>query len=275
MDKVSFNILDTTFAHDNYAVAGRESEYIVWDRSLTDLNKPTFYSHNVIPKITHNITKKDNSFGILFESKSIIPYVYSEIEKYINRFNIVFTHNSMFLENYENCRWIPGGGIWIGGSYGLGEIKIHEKTKLCSIVSSNKQMCPLHMLRIAMVNELKNNSNVDIFYNNWVPIYQTLENYMFSIIVENNIDKLYFTEKILNCFATGTIPIYFGCKNIATKFDINGIIVINSIDELLSIIPTLSCDLYYSKLSAIKNNFDNCLQYKSIEDYIYVNYFKN
>jgi len=275
MNKTIFNIIDSVFSHDKYSVAGRESEFIIWDRNLVDKNRPTFYTHNKMSYIKNNLTNKDNSFGLLFESVSITPESYLNSENYINDFNLVFTHSSKLLSKYSNTRWIPGGGIWIGGSYGKGEIKLHNKNKLCSIVSSNKQMCELHKLRLDIANSLRNNKNIDIFgLDNWVPIHLTIEDYMFSIVVENYEDDLYFTEKILNCFATGTIPIYLGAKKISDKFDIEGILQFKNIKELNDILPNLSEDLYKSKLPSVIKNYNLCKEYTSIEDYIYLNYFQ-
>ena len=172
MGKIIFNILDDVFSHDKYSVAGRDSKFIQWDRSLSDINRPTFYSHNKIYEIEKNITSKENSYAIIFESRSIIPGVYQEVEKYIPKFNKVFTHNSEFINKYDNCYWIPGGGVWIGGTYGKGEIKLFEKTKFCSIVSSYKQMCDLHRYRLEITNNIKN-LGVDIFgLNGWQPIHK-------------------------------------------------------------------------------------------------------
>ncbi len=45
--------------------------------------------------------------------------------------------------------------------------------------------------------------------------YETLKNYRFSVCYENMHDvKGYITEKIFDCFAAGTIPIYWGASNI-------------------------------------------------------------
>ncbi len=45
--------------------------------------------------------------------------------------------------------------------------------------------------------------------------YEALKNYKFSVCYENMRDvKGYVTEKIFDCFATGTIPIYWGASNI-------------------------------------------------------------
>jgi len=274
MTKQTFNIIDNVFAHDKYAVAGQDASSISWDRTLANKSIPTFYSHDMIPNINHNITDKEISYGLLFESRAIAPRAYQTAEAFMSKFNLVFTHSSKLLAEYNNARWIPGGGIWIGGTYGKGEIKIGQKDKLCSMVTSNKTMCPLHNFRLAIADELSSNAKVDIFRNNWVPINETLERYMFSIVVENFQDDLYFTEKILNCFATGTVPIYLGSKKIGDKFNLDGILTFNNIDELNQHLSTISEDLYNQKKEAINDNFLRCLEYKTIEDYIYVNYFK-
>jgi hypothetical protein len=219
-----------------------------------------------------NVDEFKTPFGWFFESKSIIPNFYSSIESHLSKFEKIFTPNYELTSKYKNCLWIPGGGVWIGGTYGKGEIKIFDKTKLCSMVSSQKQMCELHNFRLDIANKI-DNKKVDVFgLDTWVPINETLENYMFSIVVENHQDELYFTEKILNCFATGTIPIYLGAKNIDEKFDINGIITFSNKEELNEILNYLSPELYFSKINSIKNNFDLCKNYLSIEDFIYKNY---
>ena len=185
-----------------------------------------------------------------------------------------FTHNSELLK-YSNARWIPGGGVWIGGNYGLGQIKIFEKSKLVSIVSSEKRVCPLHEFRLEVLQAVKISSNVDVLgtaVSGWVPIQKSLEDYMFSIVIENFVDDLYFTEKINNCFATGTIPIYFGARRIDKIYNSEGIIVFNDVSELLTIINKLSKDEYYKRIKAVKQNHEICKQFISIEDYIFINY---
>lgn len=284
MNKKVFNLIDGNFAHEKYSVAGRNSEHIIWDRELKDLNNPTFYSHIKMLDIQKGLTSKNNSYGFIIESRSIEALGYQLVEPAVPYFNKVFTHNSDFIKKYENCKWIPGGGIWIEGRedtpHAEGKIAIHNKNKLCSMVSSNKKMCQLHLIRLQIMESIQNNSKIDKFFGgggpgdgNWLPIFRTLKDYMFSIVIENYIDDLYFTEKILNCFATGTIPIYLGAKNIGSIFDKNGILQFSSFEEFNNIINNLSEDQYFSKMEAIKYNFERCLEFKSIEDYIYEKYF--
>ena len=97
-----------------------------------------------------------------------------------------------------------------------------------------------------------------------------LKDYMFSIAMENdNYDDI-FCEKITDCFATGTIPIFWGTKNIGNYFDKEGIIIF---DENLNV-NDLTEDFYYSKLKHIENNFIACQQLETTEDYMYLNYIK-
>ena len=72
---------------------------------------------------------------------------------------------------------------------------------------------------------------------------------MFSVAIENNVLRTYFTEKVLDCFATGTIPIYLGAPDIGDHFNIDGILTLDDFDSI-------STDLYYSKMDAIQDKLD-------------------
>jgi len=66
------------------------------------------------------------------------------------------------------------------------------------------------------------------------------------------------TEKILDCFLTGTIPIYYGCPNVNDVFDINGIYTFKTKDELSVIIENIHKNghlIYNEKKQYILNNF--------------------
>ena len=74
--------------------------------------------------------------------------------------------------------------------------------------------------------------------------------------------KNYFTEKILDCFATYTIPIYYGCPNIGDFFNIDGIIVFDTVDDLINKVNHLTEEDYYSRKNAMKDNYDRENLYK-------------
>jgi hypothetical protein len=120
--------------------------------------------------------------------------------------------------------------------------------------------------------------NVDYFgqgINDIVGKIEGLQDYRFSITIENGKYDNYFTEKILDCFLTGTIPIYNGCDNIAEFFDMDGIITFNTIDELTDIITNLTDSDYESRKDAIQRNFELAKQYAYNNDQLFDKFLKD
>jgi hypothetical protein len=84
---------------------------------------------------------------------------------------------------------------------------------------------------------------------------------MFHIAIENTAIKNYFSEKLLDCFQARTVPIYYGCPNIGEYFNIDGILIANSVQEIIDISNNLTEDMYHSMKPAMEDNY-NILQKK-------------
>ena len=157
--------------------------------------------------------------------------------------------------------------------------KLYDKSKLVSFITSNKTITEGHRFRVSCVDELKNNNiDVDIKgvgYDEIVGKIDALQDYKFSIAIENGISDNYFTEKILDCFLTGTIPIYCGCNNIGDFFNINGIITFKTENELLAIILNLSDAVYQQKLKYIQENFELAQKFSYNNDNLFNNFLQN
>ncbi len=97
-----------------------------------------------------------------------------------------------------------------------------------------------------------------------------LKDYMFSFAMENDNYDYAFCEKTTDCFATGTIPIFWGGKKITEFFDERGIIFLDDLES----IDILTEELYLSKMEYIKKNFDLLDNLMTAEDYAYINYIK-
>lgn len=100
---------------------------------------------------------------------------------------------------------------------------------------------------------------------------ETLSNYRFSICYEN-IDGIegYITEKIFDCFAAGTIPIYLGAPNIEAHIS-KGCFIdrreFKSDEDLLSYLNNFSKDDYKNYLANIRNFLDSEKARKFSSDY--------
>lgn len=82
------------------------------------------------------------------------------------------------------------------------------------------------------------------------------EGFQFSIILENSQQENYFTEKIIDCLITKTIPLYWGCPNISEFFDTTGWLFFENFETLLQQVSTID-ETYYSRyMNTINKNYN-------------------
>jgi hypothetical protein len=115
---------------------------------------------------------------------------------------------------------------------------------------------------------------VDLYgmgFKNMLKKEEALCDYMFSITIENDQYETYWTEKILDCFVSGTIPIYHGAPDLSNYFNMNGIITLKGDFD----ISMLSEELYYSMREPMMDNFERALNFNVIEDIIFEKYIKD
>ncbi|QDV82995.1 glycosyltransferase family 10 domain-containing protein [Planctomycetes bacterium TBK1r] len=86
-----------------------------------------------------------------------------------------------------------------------------------------------------------------------------LDPYRFSVAMENTRSSGYFTEKLIDCFHRGTVPVYWGDPAIASVFDPRGMIVFENLDGLESILPTLGPDRYKLMLPYVVANLERAI----------------
>jgi hypothetical protein len=273
---IEANLVDRTFRHHpKCSVAGRSSQYIIWRRDEFDSSLSTVITDASIKLLVAPLNKVSSKLiAWTIESSAIQPSVISHLKKRGNDFSRILTHNAAILEKYSHARFVPGGGVWIGGSYAGGLIGIHSKSRLVSMISSKKLRSPLHRFRLAAAVQTKaQSSKFDVSIgSSRVESWNFLESHAFNIAIENYVDDFYFTEKLLNCFATGTIPIYRGARQIGDFFNPAGIIQFSTLKELRSILKNVDLFEYERRREAIQDNFTRVQSFLTIEDFIYKNY---
>jgi len=84
---------------------------------------------------------------------------------------------------------------------------------------------------------------------------------MFHVAIENAREPSYFSEKLIDCLLTYTVPLYYGCTAISEFFDPRGIIQFADADELVSKLNLLTADDYWSRLEAMQENFTRAQRY--------------
>ena len=210
---------------------------------------------------THPIDNTKINCAWLIEPPIINGENYVNIVKIKENFKYIFTHHKNILSQVDNAVYIPHGGTWLREE----DINIHEKSKVVSCIFSWKNWNPYHRMRFRVYDRLKDDEKVHFYGSGCEKTIDlkidALKDYMFSIVIENSIESDYFTEKILDCFLSGTIPVYVGSKTTSQYFDENGIIYFEGDEDLPEILNKLNSELYISKLESVKNNFDLAKKY--------------
>jgi hypothetical protein len=140
-------------------------------------------------------------------------------------------------------------------------------------------MCDMHKFRINLAKHYLNNYQVDTYgsFNDNKRLETTFEaynQYRYNIAVENYICPYYFTEKIIKCFDSMTVPIYIGAEKIADFFNPDGIIQVKNLDyeSIDKIIANCNEEDYNNRLPAVIDNFNRVCEYNSHENYLYFHY---
>ena len=265
--KTKFNLVGNTFTHitngnKGYSVHGKESKYIEW---VTEGAEDTFYIDNTINDGIGD-GREGKKYLWLLESKFIkqglVESIISNRQVVEDTYETIFTHDQRLLALGEKYKWCPAQGFWIK------EPKIYEKSKMISMIASNKAMCEGHKLRLEWVERI--GEYVDLYgrgFNEIADKEEGLCDYMFSVAIENGQYETYFTEKLLDCFATGTIPVYLGAPDIGEHFNKDGIIDLTEEFDV-------SDEIYYSKMDAMKDNLERAKKMEVLEDFIYTRYLK-
>lgn len=258
-------IKDVTFSHCEYSnnplPPKTLSKHIKWIRDREGPAEDTVYTDMFIHHCNGGI-------GWLIEPRELIPAIYDYVKYNQEKFKQVWTHDKDLYTSLPNhkVRIVPFGGCWIDNfDYG-----VHPKTKNFSIIASGKRELPGHKLRHTIVQAA--DGNIDLFGNGYQPIRDKIEglrDYRFHFAIENSKKDYWFTEKLIDCLMTGTIPIYWGCPSIGDFFDTNGFILFNDLNELKVKLEGCTPEFYESKRASIEHNFRLAQKHLLAEDWIY------
>ena len=106
------------------------------------------------------------------------------------------------------------------------------KTKLMSIITSNKAFTKGHRERIDFVMKLKQHygDQLDLFgwgFNDFANKWDVIAPYKYHIALENCSTPDYWTEKLADSYLGNAFPIYYGAENVDKYFSKDAIITID------------------------------------------------
>ena len=283
---ITVKLQDKLCAHEPSFYDSNNQDNIIISRDNIEEGDIVIYTNKNFAQISH-ISSKNIAF--ICESYDYHKGYYDWIKLNHEKFDLVLTWNKELLElNPNKFKLQLFGTTWINEKYR----KIYIKKKICSIIASNKRVTRGHKLRHIIIDYLiQNNINtIDLYggrFNNLA--YMTskpdahknvhksrrrilrkmirstkinaLKDYMFTICILSSKSDYEFDEKLIDCFLTGTVPIFWGCPSIHKFFNVKGILIFNTLQECINIINTLTIQKYTEMLPYIKENFETAKKY--------------
>ncbi len=195
-------------------------------------------------KGSHKIEKcrvaPENVIFLATEPRSILVYP----NEYLQQFGHICTcqdnisHPNTHLGQavlpwFVGYKWDKEEGYSFSLDYDiLSSSPCPQKTKLISVITSDKAFTQGHIDRIRFVEKLKAyyGDQLDVFGRGICDFddkWDVLAPYKYHISIENSSQKYYWTEKISDCYLAETFPFYYGCTNLADYFDKESFIYID------------------------------------------------
>lgn len=187
-------------------------------------------------------------------------------------YNFLFTHNQELLDTIPNSHVMPLASTWIR------DYQFPDKTFSVSTLVGGKRMAPGHHLRQKLwfkedkittpknfflsgnFGGIENYKNNQILGSDKKPLFDS----QFHICIENVKRRNWFTEKLIDCMVTKTVPIYYGCPNVEDWFDTRGFIIIDSLDEIINACNSLDENTYNKMLPYVEENYRRGLELSDI-----------
>ncbi len=269
---VTVKLSDSTFPHANaIGLAGENRQehptLLRWDRASggyvrvwTDLR---------LDEAVGDPTRK--KIALLIEPRGLSDVHYEKAQELRSHFHTILTFDRSLVEEGDPFQFYPVGGSW------LRDWAAFNKYRNVSILSSDKRTTIGQQLRHAIVDHLVGmDFGTDVYGQPYAKYLASkalaLKRYRYSIIVESDQRDWYFSEKLIDCISQGTVPIYWGCPDIARFFDTDGILTFESVDELEEILKTCSTADYERRLPAIHWNLEAARDFRCAEDWIIAHY---
>lgn len=189
-----------------------------------------FVRNKALPqKVTFNMAP-ENIVLLTSEPSSVLRLP----NGYCKQFGMVCSSQSEI--RHPNLQHYPPFLAWYVGvvfeqtgmrvKWGYEELKKRNtppKTKLMSVITSDKSFTKGHRERIYFVEKLKKHfgDRLDVFgrgFRDFDDKWDVLAPYKYHIAIENSSAKDYMTEKLKDAFLAETFPFYYGCTNVEDYF---------------------------------------------------------
>ncbi len=266
---LQMKIEDAEFAH-SISSCGLTPKHFSWYRG-PESRATCFFTDTRLDQVL--TSQSQRKIGWLLESSVINRKSYRFMREHHERFDYVLTHDRSLVDD-RKFLFVPFGGCWIQRPPDALEWPtLPSKTHNLSIIASGKKYTKGQKLRHRIIRWF--GRHLELYGRGYRPIEfknEALEPFRFSVVVENGMSDDYFTEKIVDCCTLGTVPVYWGTRNIGRYFDGAGILRFENTWQFWRLLPRLTEETYVQMLPAVRNNLRLSQKYRLAEDWIFEHY---
>lgn len=137
------------------------------------------------------------------------------------------------------------------------DLEILEKEDKIVWITSNQRSSYGHKNRMNFLENIKELPFVELYGRGINPIedkWEVLKNAKYAIAYENFKNDYYWTEKIIDCYLSYTMPIYYGCNSIENFFPKNSFIQLDPNDKHIHLFlkEVVNSNLWEENMTAIE-----------------------
>jgi hypothetical protein len=263
-------LYDKEFAHINSVCGYDAPAHIEWDRENDQ--RIACFSERCMDRDTVQGANAAVKVAWLIEPPAIHDYGYRQlIEGGHDEFKYILTFDRRILDALPGkAFWWTPGGTWLWRR----DWGVAQKKRGVNIVASLKAWTDAHHLRQVVIEAFSGRFDVYGYGRNPVENKIELRDYRYSVAIENSRLDWYWTDKLLDLFLMGTVPIYRGAPDIGRYFNTDGMLLWDTPDELEGCLDAATPERYESMLPAIHDNYCRALNYAIPEDHLYESFFK-
>lgn len=191
------------------------------------------------------------------------------------------------LTQYPELLILPNSVKLIGNGSFVDPAPDIKKKFGVSIVMTNRNVAPGHPLRHELYERRKEiKIPFDIYRGTWNQFEPTADTLpmppwpnkkwkvnvfdcMFHICIEGFKNSYYYSEKLIDCLITKTVPIYWGCTEIGEHFNQYGMIIVDTVDEIIEACNRLTPEVYERYLPLLNDNYEYGLKVYKYEDILH------
>ena len=262
----AFNKFDQSFLpiFEKYADDPMDRNILI-DASIL-LNNENPEAENSVAWLTESMPVLNHYGEMMFDQNADVNFesvLINHIKQNALKSKRIYTWDKRFAEFDNAIITDPPFPSWVSDE----DSKIYDKTDSVCFITSNKAFTPVQETRVQIAEHYKGTDTLHVFgrgYNEIDNKVDALASHRFCIVIENAVIPGWHTEKILDCYRTGTVPIYVGDPCIGDKFNTDGMLFLKEGDILDDILNSLNEDLYQEMLPHVKDNFDRAMKYNNM-----------